>query len=85
MAALPPRVALLTNKPVVADDAEARANARARSAKLRVVEKLGIRKEGVAERFLQINGVWEDHARFAMTSEEWIVRRDELLEQWIDA
>ena len=36
----PPRVSLLTNKPVVADDAEARANARARSAKLRVVEKL---------------------------------------------
>jgi 16S rRNA (cytosine1402-N4)-methyltransferase len=34
------RVALLTNKPVVADDAEARVNARARSAKLRVVEKL---------------------------------------------
>lgn len=52
---------------------------------LRVVEKLGIRKEGVAERFLQINGVWEDHARFAMTAEEWVVRRDELLEEWIDA
>jgi len=36
----PPRVALLTNKPVVADEAEARTNPRARSAKLRVIEKL---------------------------------------------
>jgi 16S rRNA (cytosine1402-N4)-methyltransferase len=36
----PASVKLLTPKPVVADDAEARANARARSAKLRVVEKL---------------------------------------------
>jgi ribosomal-protein-alanine N-acetyltransferase len=51
---------------------------------LRVVDKLAIRKEGVAERFLQINGVWEDHARFAMSSEEWVVRRDELVGDWID-
>jgi 16S rRNA (cytosine1402-N4)-methyltransferase len=36
----PPRVALLTSKPVVADESESRANPRARSAKLRVVEKL---------------------------------------------
>ena len=52
---------------------------------LRVVEKLGIRREGVAERFLQINGAWEDHARFAITAEEWVLRRDELTEQWIGA
>ncbi len=51
---------------------------------LRVVDKLAIRNEGVAERFLQINGVWEDHARFAMSSEEWVVRRDELVGDWID-
>ncbi len=50
----------------------------------RVVEKLEIRHEGVAQRFLQINGVWEDHARFAITDEEWIVRRDDLLADWID-
>jgi len=50
----------------------------------RVVEKLEIRHEGVAQRFLQINGVWEDHARFAITDEEWIVRRDDLLAAWID-
>ena len=46
---------------------------------LRVVEKLGVRFEGVAERYLEINGTWEDHARFAMTSEEWDERRAELL------
>jgi len=49
----------------------------------RVVEKLNIRLEGVAEKFLQINGVWEDHARFAITAEEWRVRRDEFLDRWI--
>ena len=43
-----------------------------------LVEKLGIRSEGVAERFLEINGVWEDHVRHAITSEEWGERRDEL-------
>ena len=49
----------------------------------RVVEKLNIRLEGVAEKFLQINGVWEDHARFAITAEEWRARRDEFLDRWI--
>jgi len=45
---------------------------------IRVVEKLGIRFEGIAERFLEIYGNWEDHARYAITTEEWQVRRDEL-------
>jgi ribosomal-protein-alanine N-acetyltransferase len=44
----------------------------------RVVEKVGMREEGLSERFLQIRGVWEDHARYAMTSEEWSTRREEL-------
>jgi len=50
----------------------------------RVMEKLGIREEGLAERYLEINGVWEDHIRFAMTVEEWDERRDELCKEWID-
>jgi ribosomal-protein-alanine N-acetyltransferase len=50
---------------------------------LRVVEKLGLRMEGVAERFLEIDGEWEDHARFAMTAEEWQTRRRELLWVWL--
>jgi ribosomal-protein-alanine N-acetyltransferase len=52
-------------------------------ASLRVVEKLGLRMEGVAERFLEIDGEWEDHARFAMTSEDWQARRRDLLRAWL--
>jgi len=44
----------------------------------RVAAKLGLRDEGVAERFLQIRGVWEDHVRYAITYEEWVERRDGL-------
>ena len=53
------------------------------SASRRVVEKLGIRDEGVALRFLEINGVWEDHVRFAITVEEWQQRRNDLLDLWV--
>jgi [ribosomal protein S5]-alanine N-acetyltransferase len=49
----------------------------------RVVEKLGLRVEGLAERYLEIDGVWEDHIRFAITSEEWGHRRDELIRDWL--
>jgi ribosomal-protein-alanine N-acetyltransferase len=49
----------------------------------RVVEKLGLRQEGVAVRYLEINGVWEDHCRYALTAEEWRERREELLEAWL--
>jgi ribosomal-protein-alanine N-acetyltransferase len=38
---------------------------------IRVIEKLGMRFEGVAERYLSINGVWEDHRMYATTLEEW--------------
>ena len=49
----------------------------------RVVEKLDVRCEGLAERFLEINGVWEDHLRFAITVEEWRARADELAARWL--
>jgi ribosomal-protein-alanine N-acetyltransferase len=49
----------------------------------RVVQKLGLREEGVAERYLEINGVWEDHLRHAITAEEWAARGSELLDTWI--
>lgn len=42
---------------------------------IRVVQKCGFRDEGLAERYLQINGIWEDHRIFAMTAEEWPARR----------
>lgn len=48
----------------------------------RVVEKVGLRCEGTAERYLEINGVWEDHLRYAITAEEWHDRRQELVGQW---
>lgn len=49
----------------------------------RVVEKLGLREEGMAERYLQINGVWEDHIRYAMTAEEWGERGETLTKEWL--
>ncbi len=50
----------------------------------RVVEKLGLRCEGIAERFLEIAGTWEDHLRYAITAEEWQDRGPELTAAWID-
>ena len=45
-------------------------------ASLRVMEKIGVRREGVAERFLRIAGSWEDHVIFAVTREEWEARAE---------
>jgi ribosomal-protein-alanine N-acetyltransferase len=42
---------------------------------LRVIEKLGFRREGYAERYLHIAGKWEDHILFARTSEEHAASR----------
>lgn len=50
----------------------------------RVAEKLGLRDEGIAKRYLSINGAWEDHVRYAITTEEWAERRAELVGQWIE-
>ena len=36
-----------------------------------------------AQRFLEINGVWEDHVRYGFTVEEWAERRDHLLAAWM--
>ena len=35
-----------------------------------MVEKLGLRREGFYERFLDIDGGWRDHVAFAITYEE---------------
>ena len=53
------------------------------TASRRVMDKLGLREEGLAERFLQIRGVWEDHCRYAMTIEEWEERRDEIVGKFL--
>jgi ribosomal-protein-alanine N-acetyltransferase len=55
------------------------------AASRRVVEKLGLREEGLAERFLQIQGVYEDHLRYAITAEEWGTRGHELVARFLHA
>ncbi|MGE0878999.1 MAG: GNAT family N-acetyltransferase [Acidimicrobiia bacterium] len=49
----------------------------------RVMEKVNFRNEGTALRYLEINGVWEDHVRYAITSEDWAERSDELSAAWL--
>ncbi len=40
------------------------------AASLRVVAKLGLREEGLRERYLHIQGGWRDHRCFAVTADE---------------
>lgn len=49
-------------------------------ASLRVVEKLGLRQEGTTRDYLMINGAWEDHVHFSITSDEWTHRAVDLHE-----
>jgi [ribosomal protein S5]-alanine N-acetyltransferase len=49
----------------------------------RVVEKLGLRDEGTSLRFLQIQGVYEDHIRYAITADEWLDRRAEITREFL--
>jgi len=49
----------------------------------RVMQKLNLREEGTALRYLEINGAWEDHVRYAITAEEWEERRPELTRDWL--
>ena len=41
---------------------------------VRVLEKIGMRVEGLALRYLLINGAWEDHRMYALTADEWAGR-----------
>jgi [ribosomal protein S5]-alanine N-acetyltransferase len=41
------------------------------TASRRIMEKLDIRSEGLALRYLEIAGNWEDHVMYAVTREEW--------------
>jgi ribosomal-protein-alanine N-acetyltransferase len=45
------------------------------AASRRVATKLLLREEGIAQRLLEINGVWEDHVCYAITVEEWEAER----------
>ncbi len=52
------------------------------AASRRVAEKLLLRDEGTAVRFLEINGIWEDHVRYAMTAEEWVYLKQSMI-RWL--
>jgi ribosomal-protein-alanine N-acetyltransferase len=53
------------------------------TASRRVAEKLGLRDEGVARGFLQIQGVFEDHVRYAMTADDWKVCGPALVDRFL--
>lgn len=38
---------------------------------IRVLERAGYEREGLARRYLKINGAWQDHYLFAAISDEW--------------
>ena len=50
----------------------------------RVMEVLAVREEGTAQRFLEINGTWEDHVRYGITVEEWWERQGDIVSRWLD-
>ncbi len=43
-------------------------------ASLALVQRCGFTKEGFSRRYLQINGEWRDHERWALLVEEWETR-----------
>lgn len=49
-------------------------------ASLRVVQKLGLRYEGIKKNYIHINGDWRDHYVFAITYEEV---KDGVLNRWL--
>lgn len=49
----------------------------------RVCQKLGMRFEGVSVGYFETDGRYMDHNRYAITSDEWATRREELLDQFV--
>jgi ribosomal-protein-alanine N-acetyltransferase len=49
-------------------------------ASIRVVQKLGLRYEGVKKNYIHINGDWRDHYIFALTFDEV---QDGVLNRWL--
>lgn len=43
----------------------------ANEASRRLAEKFGFQNEGVARKLLKIKGIWEDHLRYSLLSENW--------------
>jgi ribosomal-protein-alanine N-acetyltransferase len=49
----------------------------ANAASLRIAEKAGFRREGLARAYLKIAGAWEDHVMLATTREEWVAGKSD--------
>lgn len=41
------------------------------TASIHLATKNGFLKEGFSPRYLKVNGIWQDHFRFALTLEDW--------------
>lgn len=38
---------------------------------LKVVQKLGFENEGLSKKYIKVNGIWEDHYRFALVNDHY--------------
>ncbi|KTD37349.1 GNAT family acetyltransferase [Legionella moravica] len=45
------------------------------TASIQLAKKNGFIKEGFSPRYLKINGIWQDHFRFALTYEDWLANQ----------
>lgn len=45
------------------------------TASIKLATKSGFIKEGFSPRYLKINGIWQDHFRFALTFEDWLANQ----------